>query len=230
VPEDNLVHVPEHVDFVTAASAPLVFQTAWRMLVTRAEVDQSDTVLVLGASGGVGHAALQIAVNAGAEVWATASSEGKLDYAAELGADHLIDYEAEDFADVVYEDTDGRGVDVVVDHVGEATWDSSIKAAAKGGRIVTCGATSGPMPETNLSRVFWKQLNILGSTMGTPGEMDDVLAKVWDGTFESRIRAVLPMSETARAHEMLQDREGFGSVVVVPDSVYEDGAYAEYEA
>jgi NADPH2:quinone reductase len=217
------------VDFVTAASAPLVFQTAWRMLVTRAEVDQSDRVLVLGASGGVGHAALQIAVNAGAEVWATASSEEKLDYAAELGADHLIDYEEEDFADVVYEDTDGRGVDVVVDHVGEATWDGSIKAAAKGGRIVTCGATSGPMPETNLSRVFWKQLNILGSTMGTPGEMDDVLAKVWDGTFESRIRAVLPMSETDRAHEMLQDREGFGSVVVVPDSVYEEGAYAEYD-
>ena len=229
VPEDNLVGVPEHVDFVTAASAPLVFQTAWRMLVTRAEVDQSDKVLVLGASGGVGHAALQIAVNAGAEVWATASSEEKLDYAAELGADHLIDYEAEDFADVIYEDTDGRGVDVVVDHIGEATWGSSIKAAAKGGTIVTCGATSGPTPETNLSRVFWKQLNILGSTMGTPGEMDDVLAKVWDGTFDSRIRAVLPMSETDRAHEMLQNREGFGSVVVVPDSVYEEGEYAEYD-
>jgi NADPH2:quinone reductase len=220
VPEENLVHVPDHVDFVTAASAPLVFQTAWRMLVTRAEVDQSDSVLVLGASGGVGHAALQIAVNSGAEVYATGSSEEKLEYARELGADHVLDYEEEDFADWILTETDGRGVDVVVDHVGQATWGNSIKAAAKGGRIVTCGATSGPMAETNLTRVFWKQLTILGSTMGTEGEMDDVLAKVWDGTFESRIRAVLPMSETDRAHDMLENREGFGTVVVVPDDDY----------
>jgi NADPH2:quinone reductase len=220
VPEENLVHVPDHVDFVTAASAPLVFQTAWRMLVTRAEVDQSDSVLVLGASGGVGHAALQIAVNSGAEVYATGSSKEKLEYARELGADHVLDYEEEDFADWILTETDGRGVDVVVDHVGQATWGNSIKAAAKGGRIVTCGATSGPMAETNLTRVFWKQLTILGSTMGTEGEMDDVLAKVWDGTFESRIRAVLPMSETDRAHDMLENREGFGTVVVVPDDDY----------
>jgi NADPH2:quinone reductase len=226
VPEQNLVPVPDHVDFVTAASAPLVFQTAWRMMVTRAEVGQSDSVLVLGASGGVGHAALQMAVNAGAEVYATASTEEKLEFARELGADHTVNYEEEDFADWIHAETDGRGVDVVADHVGQATWGSSIKAAAKGGRIVTCGATSGPMAETNLTRVFWKQLDILGSTMGTEGEMDDVLEKVWDGTFESRIRAVLPMSETARAHEMLEDREGFGTVVVVPDDEYSE----EHEA
>jgi NADPH2:quinone reductase len=112
-----------------------------------------------------------------------------------------------------------------VDHVGAATWRDSISAAAKGGRIVTCGATSGPNPETDISQIFWKQLDILGSTMGTPGEMDDVLSLVWDGTFTPHVRAVLPMSETSRAHEMLQDREGFGSVVVVPDSEYEEGAY-----
>jgi NADPH2:quinone reductase len=228
VPEENLVPVPDHVDFVTAASAPLVFQTAWRMMVTRAEVDQSDSVLVLGASGGVGHAALQMAVNAGAEVYATASSEEKLEYARELGAHHTVNYETEDFADWIRSETDGRGVDVVVDHVGDATWGQSIKSCAKGGRIVTCGATSGPKAETNLASVFWKQLTILGSTMGTEGEIDDALAKVWDGTFESRIRAVLPMSETARAHEMLQDREGFGTVVVVPDSEWDEEAYAEY--
>jgi NADPH2:quinone reductase len=226
VPEENLVPVPEDVDFVTAASAPLVFQTAWRMLVTRADIDQSDSILVLGASGGVGHAALQIAVNSGAEVFATASSEEKLEYARELGADHTVNYEEENFADWIKSETDGRGVDVVVDHIGDATWDDSISAAAKGGRIVTCGATSGPMAETNITKVFWKQLEILGSTMGTEGEMDDVLAKVWDGTFESRIRAVLPMSETDRAHEMLEDREGFGTVVVVPDDEYG----AEHEA
>lgn len=220
VPERNLVAVPDHVDFVTAASAPLVFQTAWRMLVTRAELDQSDSVLVLGASGGVGHAALQIAVESGATVYATGSSAEKLAYAAELGAEQTYNYEEGSFADWIQELTDGRGVDVVVDHVGAATWGDSIKAAAKGGRIVTCGATSGPIAETNLSRVFWKQLDILGSTMGTPGELDDVLAGVWDGTFESRIRAVLPMSEAPRAHEMLEEREGFGTVVVVPDEEY----------
>ena len=226
VPEENLVPVPEDVDFVTAASAPLVFQTAWRMLETRADIDQSDSILVLGASGGVGHAALQIAVESGAEVYATASSEEKLEYARELGADHTVNYEEENFADWIKSETDGRGVDVVVDHIGDATWDDSISAAAKGGRIVTCGATSGPMAETNLTKVFWKQLSILGSTMGTEGEIDDVLAKVWDGTFESRIRAVLPMSETDRAHEMLEGREGFGTVVVVPDDEYG----AEHEA
>lgn len=221
VPEANLISLPDDVDFVTAAAAPLVFQTSWRMLVTRAEIDQSDTVLVHGASGGVGHACVQIAANEGCEVWATASSEEKLEHARDCGADHLINYEEDDFVAEIKDATDGRGVDVVVDHIGEATWDGSISAAARGGRIVTCGATSGVTPQTNIPKVFWKQLDILGSTMGTPGEMDDVMAKVFDGTFEPYVRDVLPMSEIARAHEMLEGREGFGSVVVVPDSVYD---------
>ena len=225
VPEANLIELPESVDFVTAASAPLVFQTAWRMLITRAEIQQNDSVLVLGASGGVGHACVQIAANEGCEVWATASSEEKLDYARDCGADHLVNYEEEDFAEVIKDETDGRGVDVVVDHIGEATWDDSLSVAARGGTVVTCGATSGVTPETNIPKVFWKQLDILGSTMGTPGEMDDVMAKVFDGTFEPNVRAVLPMSEMARAHEMLEGREGFGSVVVVPDSEYDPDDY-----
>ncbi|MCY4731854.1 zinc-binding dehydrogenase [Natronomonas gomsonensis] len=225
VPEANLIELPEGVDFVTAASAPLVFQTAWRMLITRAEIQQNDTVLVLGASGGVGHACVQIAANEGCEVWATASSEEKLDHARDCGADHLVNYEEEDFAEVIKSETDGRGVDVVVDHIGEATWDNSLSVAAHGGTVVTCGATSGVTPETNIPKVFWKQLDILGSTMGTPGEMDDVMAKVFDGTFEPHVRTVLPMSEMARAHEMLEGREGFGSVVVVPDSEYDPDDY-----
>jgi NADPH:quinone reductase-like Zn-dependent oxidoreductase len=220
VPEDNLVPVPEHVDWETAAAAPLVFQTAWRMLVTRADVEPGESVLVLGASGGVGHAALQIAKYAGAEVWATASSEAKLRYAEELGADHVVNYEAEDFARTIREETGKRGVDVVVDHVGEATWDDSRKSLAKGGRLVTCGATTGGRPETHVQRLFWNHLSVLGSTMATPGEVDDVLELVWDGTFDVGIRDVLPMSETARAHEMLENREGFGKVVVRPDSDY----------
>ncbi len=226
VPETNLIHLPDSIEFVTAAAAPLVFQTAWRMLITRAEIQQDDRVLVLGASGGVGHAAVQIAANEGCDVWATASTEAKLDHARDCGADHLINYVEEDFADVIAEQTDGRGVDVIVDHVGGETWDTSLSASARGGRIVTCGATAGISPETNLPKVFWNELEILGSKMGTPGEMDDVLAKVFDGTFEPYIRTVLPMSEIARGHEILESREGFGSVVVVPDSEYDADRYA----
>ncbi|WP_435346222.1 zinc-binding dehydrogenase [Haloarchaeobius sp. HRN-SO-5] len=218
LPESNLVPVPEHVDWETAAAAPLVFGTAWRMLIPRGELTAGESVLVLGASGGVGHAAVQIADYAGAEVYATASSDEKLDYARECGADHVVNYEEESFAKWIKQETEGRGVDVVVDHIGEETWDDSLKCLAKDGRLVTCGATTGPTPETNVNRVFWNQLRIVGSTMATPGESDDVLELVWDGTFEPRIRDTLPMSEAARAHEMLQNREGFGKVVVIPDS------------
>ncbi|MFB6069789.1 MAG: zinc-binding dehydrogenase [Halanaeroarchaeum sp.] len=221
VPEDNLVPVPDHVDWETAAAAPLVFQTAWRMLLTRGDLSPGETVLVLGASGGVGHAAVQIADYAGADVIATASSEEKLAYAEELGADVAVDYESENFADAVRDVTDKRGVDVVVDHIGEATWRDSLRSLAKGGRLVTCGATTGPNPETDVRRIFWNQLSVIGSTMATPGEVDDVLSLVWDGTFDVRVRDVFPMSETARAHEMIENREGFGKVVVVPDSEWE---------
>jgi NADPH:quinone reductase-like Zn-dependent oxidoreductase len=218
VPADNLVPVPDHVDWEVAGSASLVFQTAWRMLVTRADLQPGENVLVLGASGGVGHAALQIAKYVGAEVYATASSEEKLEYASELGADEVINYEQEDFDDAIRDITGRRGVDVVVDHIGAATWQQSLASLAKGGRLVTCGATTGPNPETDVNRIFWNQLEVIGSTMGTPGEVDDVLELVWEGEFEPRVRDTLPMSETARAHEMLQDREGFGKVVVRPDS------------
>lgn len=218
VPEENLVPVPEGVDWSVAGSAPLVFQTAWRMLITRAAVQPGESVLVLGASGGVGHAAVQIASHAGAEVFATASTDEKLDIVRELGADHTVNYERENFADAVRELTDRRGVDVVVDHVGAATWQDSLASLAKGGRLVTCGATTGPSPETDLRRIFWNQLTVLGSTMATPGEIDDVLELVWNGTFEPYVRERLPMSEAARAHELMEGREGVGKVVVVPDS------------
>lgn len=222
VPEDNLVSVPEHVDWVTAAAAPLVFQTAWRMLLTRGDLRPGESVLVLGASGGVGHAAVQIADYAGAEVYATASTEEKLEYAREIGADHVINYEEENFASAIRDKTGKRGVDMVVDHVGGPTWQDSLKSLARGGRLVTCGATTGGTPETNINRIFWNQLEVIGSTMATPGEVDDVLELVWDGTFEPRIRDVLPMSETAEAHRLLEEREGFGKVVVIPDEQYDE--------
>ncbi|WP_142858178.1 zinc-binding dehydrogenase [Salinigranum halophilum] len=218
VPEENLVKVPDHVDWETAASASLVFQTAWRMLISQGELGPTEKVLVLGASGGVGHAAVQIADYVGAEVYATASTEEKLGYAEDCGADHVINYEEDDFAAEIRDLTGKRGVDMVVDHIGEATYPNSLKSLAKGGRIVTCGATTGGNPGAGLNRIFWNQLKVIGSTMATPGEIDDVLPLVWDGTFESHVRASLPMSEAARAHEMLENREGFGSVVVKPDS------------
>jgi len=218
VPEENLAPVPEGVDWETAAAAPLVFQTAWRMLRDRGDLKAGEKVLVLGASGGVGHAAVQIAAHAGAEVFATASSEEKLSYAEDLGADHTIDYSEDDFASEIRDLTGGRGVDMVVDHVGADTWHDSLKSLAKGGRIVTCGATTGGRPETDINRIFWNQLSVIGSTMATPGQAEEVLELVWDGTFEPRIRETLPMSEAARAHELLENREGFGKVVVVPDS------------
>ena len=219
VPEANLVPVPAGVDWATAGSAPLVFQTAWRMLIDRATLTAGESVLVLGASGGVGHAALQIADHAGAEVFATGSTAEKLEYAREHGADHVCNYEEENFADWVRAETGKRGVDVVVDYIGEGTWRDSIRSLAKGGRLVTCGGTAGGNPETDIPRIFWNQLTIVGSTMATPGQVDDVLELVWDGTFEPAIRAELPMSEVARGHELLGDREGFGKVVLRPDRV-----------
>jgi len=218
VSADNLVRVPDGVDWEIAAAAPLVFQTAWRMLIDRGDLDPGEQVLVHGASGGVGHAAVQIADYVGAEVYATASTDEKLDYASEIGADHTINYETDDFADAIRDLTGKRGVDMVVDHIGAATWQDSLKSLAKGGRIVTCGATTGGRPETDLNRIFWNQLEVIGSTMATPGQVDDVLSLVWEGALEPRIRDVLPMSDAARAHEMLEEREGFGKVVVIPDS------------
>ena len=218
VPEANLVSVPDGVDWEVAGSASLVFQTAWRMLQTRADIEAGESVLVLGASGGVGHAAVQIAAHAGCEVFATASTEEKLRHAESCGADHVIDYESTDFAEEIDALTGKRGVDVVVDHVGAETYPDSLASLAKGGRLVTCGATTGPNPDAGLNRIFWNQLSVLGSTMATPGEVDDVLELVWDGTFEPRLRETLPMSEAARAHELIENREGFGKVVVIPDS------------
>ncbi|MDX1748371.1 MAG: zinc-binding dehydrogenase, partial [Halobacteriales archaeon] len=166
----------------------------------------------------VGHAAVQIASHLGAEVYATGSTDEKCAHALELGADHAINYETDDFATEIRDHTGRRGVDVVVDHIGAATWKNSLKSLAKGGAIVTCGATTGGAPETDLNRIFWNQLSVIGSTMATPGEVDDVLSLVWSGKLEPQIREVLPMSETARAHSLLEEREGFGKVVVVPDS------------
>lgn len=217
IPADNLTHVPKDVSWSTAAAAPLVFMTAWRMLITRAEIEPGDSVLVHGSTGGVGHAAVQIAKHAGATVYATGGTEEKLQVVEELGVDHPINYEEASFKEVIKSATDGRGVDVVVDHIGEATWEDSIKCLVKGGTLVTCGATTGGNVGINVNRLFWNQLNILGSTMATLGGAEDVLQLVWSGDIEPVIREELPMSEAAEGHRLLEEREGVGKVVLRPD-------------
>jgi len=218
VPAENLISVPEDVPWETAAAAPLVFGTAWRMLITRAGITAGETVLVLGASGGVGHACVQIAREAGATVYATAGSKKKAKAARELGAQEVFDYTSESFTDRVRELTGQRGVDVVIDHVGKKTWRDSLSSLAKGGRLVTCGATTGGDATTDVNRIFWNQLTVLGSTMATRGELDDVLSLVWKGKLQPRIRSILPMSETEEGHRILEERDGFGKVVLVPDA------------
>jgi len=217
VPAANLLPYPDTLDFPQAAAIPLTFQTAWQMLVDKARVGPTDTVLVLAAGSGVGSAAVQIARLFGATVIATASSAAKLARAGELGAQHLVNHaeRSEDWVARVREITGGRGVDVVFEHVGAATWDKSIKLCARGGRIVTCGATTGWDARTDLRHVFFRQLTILGSTMGSKSVLFDVIQQVQKGRLRPVVDRVLPLSDAAEAHRVLEEREAFGKVVLV---------------
>jgi NADPH2:quinone reductase len=187
VDAQNVIPVPVYseLDFNQAAAAPLTFMTAWRMLMPKARVKPGDDVLIIGIGGGVALAALQIAKLAGAQVLVTSSSDKKLEKALELGASIGINHASNsDFHKEVYALTNRRGVDIVVDSVGAATWEKSLRSLTKGGRLVTCGATSGPIATTNVNLVFWKQLEILGSTMGSRSELRDVLKLVWNGKLQ----------------------------------------------
>lgn len=216
VPARNALPLPDDVSFEVAAAAPLTFMTAWRLLVTRAGVRAGEDVLVLGAGGGVASAAIQIAKLAGARVYATSSSEEKLARARELGAHAVINYREEPFEKAVWEMTGKRGVDVVLDCVGEATWSMSLRALAKNGRLVTCGATTGPQGDTDIRVVFWRQLQILGSTMGTQAELERVLSLVWAGKLAPVIDDVLPLEEAREAQERMARGEKFGKLLLQP--------------
>lgn len=216
VPGRNVLPLKEGFPFEEAAAVPLVFMTAWRMLVDRARVQPGEDVLVLGAGGGVASAAIQIAKLQGATVFATSGTEGKLQKAREIGADHVFNYREEPFGKAVWKATEKRGVDVVVDCVGEATWSDSIRVLAKNGRLVTCGATSGPRGETDIRYVFWRQLRILGSTMGTRAGLERVLEHVWAGELRPLVHAVYPLAEARRAHEDLEAGVQFGKLVLRP--------------
>jgi NADPH2:quinone reductase len=215
----NIVPVPEDVelDFPHLAAAPLTFMTAWRMLHPKARIKEGDSVLIIGIGGGVSLAALQIAKVAGARILVTSSSDEKLEKATALGADAGINHKKNpDYNKEVWTLTNKRGVDIVVDSVGEVTWERSLRSLTKGGRLVTCGATSGSKAMTNVSLVFWKQLEILGSTMSSRSELRDVLKLVWNGSLTPVVDSVLPLSEAKKAHERLERGEQFGKIVLEP--------------
>lgn len=214
VPAANLLPYPGDLPFAEAAAVPLTFQTAWQMLVDKARVRPGEVVLVLAAASGVGTAAIQIARLFNATVIAAASSPAKLERAEQLGAHHRINYSEQDLVREVKALTGKRGADVVFEHVGAATWESSIKACATGGRVVTCGATSGFQAATDLRHVFFRQLSILGSTMGSKAVLFDVVQHVAAGRLRPVVDRVLPLAEAAEGHRMLEDREVMGKVVL----------------
>jgi NADPH:quinone reductase-like Zn-dependent oxidoreductase len=222
VPARNAFPVPEGLSFAQAAAFPLSYQTAWRMLVGRAAVRPGESVLIHGVGGGAAGAALEIAMLAGARVIATTSDEAKAARAREGGAELVVDYRKEDVAQAVRRHTGKRGVDIVVDMVGEATWMTSLKAAAKGGRIVTCGATSGPNPKEEIRLIFWKQISILGSTMSNDREFRALYAAVAAGKLAPRIDRVFPLPEAAAAYSLMESGRQHGKIVLVPEGVAPD--------
>jgi NADPH:quinone reductase-like Zn-dependent oxidoreductase len=211
---DRLYPKPPTMSFVEAAATPLVFQTAWRSLVTRARVRPGEDVLVLGASGGVATAAIQIAALAGARVIAVTSSPERCDAVTDLGADVAVDRTQEPWSKAVWLATGRRGADIVVENVGEATWPDSLRSAARGGRIVTYGATTGHAAQTDLRYVFWRQLTILGSSMATDGEFDDVMHLVTQGKLRPVVGHVLDLQDIGDAHELLERGGVIGKIVL----------------
>jgi NADPH:quinone reductase-like Zn-dependent oxidoreductase len=214
VPEANVLPMPAGLSFEEAAAVPLVFLTAWHMLIARAQLQPGEEVLVLGAGSGVGSAAIQIAKLTGARVIATAGSRAKLDQARQLGADEVIHHGEQKIADEVKRLTGKRGVDVVFEHVGTATWEQSVLSLATGGRLVTCGATTGFAAQLDLRYLFVRQLTLLGSYMGSRGELYTVLKLVGEKRLRPVVDRVFPLAEAAKAHERLEQREQFGKIVL----------------
>jgi NADPH:quinone reductase-like Zn-dependent oxidoreductase len=213
VPRDYVHPIPDNLSFEEAAAFPLVFETAYRMLVPRARVQPGEWVLVWGIGGGVATATLSLAKALGARVVVTSSSDEKLERARELGADAGVNHATEDVAAVVKELTAG-GADVVVDDVGEATWRRTLDAARPEGRVVVCGATTGPNPPAALHRIWWKQLSILGSTMGTPEDFRGAYDLIAAGKAPVVVDSVFPLAEARAAHERLERGEQFGKIVL----------------
>jgi NADPH:quinone reductase-like Zn-dependent oxidoreductase len=214
VPATNVRAIPSSISADIAAAFTLATLTAWRMVVTRAQVRAGDEVLIWGIGGGVAIAALQICKLLGARVWVTSSSDAKLERARELGADEIVNHATTDVAKHIRDRTKKRGVDVAIDDVGAATWKESLLALGRRGRLVTCGATSGPMVETDVRRLFWNQWSILGSTMGNDSEFDAITEQFLVGKLHPPVDRVFPLEEARAAYERLEKAERFGKVVV----------------
>jgi NADPH:quinone reductase-like Zn-dependent oxidoreductase len=214
VPDANLVAYPANLPFTEVAAVPLVFLTAWQMVVDKARVRPGQTVLVQAAGSGVSSAAIQIAKLHGARVIATAGSDAKAERALALGADHVINYTTQDFVTEVKALTGKRGVDVVIEHVGGEVMARSVVATASGGRIVTCGATTGYEPTIDLRHVFFRQIEILGSTMGSKGSLFVILEHVKAGRLKPVVDRVLSLWEAADGHRALEERAAFGKIVL----------------
>src|SRR5438876_3813083 len=216
VPAHIVLPIPDSCSFEEAAAAPLVFLTAWSMLVGRGNIRPGEDVLILGAGAGVGTAAIQIAKMTGCRVFAAASTDEKLERARKLGADFLINYKTEEFDKKIRELTSKRGVDVVVDYIGADTWVRSLRSALRGGRVLTCGATTGFAPQTDLRQIFFRQVQVIGSTMGSHRDFLDVMKCVLRGQLRPVIDRVLPLREARRGHELIEARAVFGKIVIKP--------------
>ncbi|HEY1464211.1 MAG TPA: zinc-binding dehydrogenase [Terriglobales bacterium] len=216
VPAVSVIPIPDNLNFNEAASVPLVFLTAWHMLVTLAKMRVGQTVLVLGASSGVGTAAIQIAKLFRARVITTAGDEQKLEKAKALGADFGIDHYKQTISEEVKKITNSEGVDVVFEHVGPATWQESLKSLKPAGTLVTCGATTGPKVDIDLRFVYSRQLSILGSYMGVMSELYEVLGHVFAGRLKPVVDKTFPLSEARAAHEHMEKSQMFGKIVLNP--------------
>ncbi|HYM23259.1 MAG TPA: zinc-binding dehydrogenase [Vicinamibacterales bacterium] len=214
VPLQNIVPIPDDIDYVRAAAFPLTFVTAWHMLMTRGQLKRGDDVLVLAAGSGVGQAAVQIAFLHGARVFATAGSEAKLEKARALGAYEVIDHHKQDIAEEIRRLTAKRGVDIVIEHVGEATWPKSVKALARGGRLVTCGATTGPNGAIDLRALFARQLTIHGSYMGTKSELLRAARFFFAGQLKPVVDRTFPLADAAAAQKRMEESGQFGKIVL----------------
>jgi len=214
VPAMNVIPIPDTLGFNEAASVPLVFLTAWHMLVGRGKLHPGQTVLILGANSGVGIAAVQIAKLFNATVITTAGDDRKMQRARELGADHVINHYQQRISDEVRRITNKQGVDIVIEHVGKSTWDDSVKSLAPGGTLVTCGATTGPDVGFDLRFLYSRQLSLLGSYMGTMGELHEVLKHVFSGKLKPVVDRTFPLKEARAAHEYMEKSELFGKIVL----------------
>jgi NADPH:quinone reductase-like Zn-dependent oxidoreductase len=216
VPEINVLKVPSSYPLDKAAAAPLTFLTAWRMLITQAKIKPDEIIFIHGAGGGVSSAAIQIAKYIGAKVITTTSTKDKMEMARKLGADHVINYkEMKDYVPYVYTElTNKRGIDIVIDNIGQATFEQSIQMLKAGGRLITCGVTSGPFTKINITNIFWKHLEIKGSTMANQIEFYDVMNLVLEEKLNPIIDKVFPLEQIREAEQHLSEGKQFGKILL----------------